>query len=156
MRKLIIIAALVVSTTALVAVASPAQAATPKERNLARQVQTLKAQKTKLTRERNAARAQRAAARSSLATAQQSIVKLTRQRDAARSSLATAQFSTSAAVSTMTPQQINSLVLPEIYDVYKAWSSSPTLAPSALGPPRTTSPAGGPASISGRTASTCT
>ncbi len=81
MRKIIL--AGLVTVIAATATAVPAQAATPKERALARQVKTLKAQAAKLKVERNAARAQ-------LASTQVILVAVSAERDTAKALLARA------------------------------------------------------------------
>jgi hypothetical protein len=75
-----VILAGLVAVVAVTVMAVPAQAATPRERALARQVTTLKAQAAKLKRERNTARAQLVATRATL-------VAVTGERDAARAML---------------------------------------------------------------------
>ena len=74
-------------------VAVPANASTPRERSLARQVRTLKAANMKLRRERNTARAK-------LAICQQGVGK---------------------AASTMTPFQLTSTVFPAANLVFEHW-----------------------------------
>jgi septal ring factor EnvC (AmiA/AmiB activator) len=151
MRKLIIIAALVVPVTALLAVASPAQAATPKERNLARQVQTLKAQvktlktqntrlktrvttletqNTTLTNERNSLAADKTAlsgqvsALNASATLQRDICQ--RQVDTLSGQLATAQQGAVATLGTMSESDLYFNALPVISKVFDGGSSKYT------------------------------
>jgi hypothetical protein len=91
MRKTIV--AGLVAVTAIIATAGTAQAATPKERALARQVKTLKAQNATLKRELASERAR----------------------------LSICQTSASAAISTMTPMQAATLILPPVVTVFENW-----------------------------------
>jgi outer membrane murein-binding lipoprotein Lpp len=134
MRKIIL--AGLVAVVAVTAIAVPAQAATPKERALARQVKTLKAQAAKLKRERNAARTQLTAVQAGLAATQASLATVTAERDAARgqvstvsgerdaarASLAVCQQGVVPAVSTMTPMQLSTNVLPTLHAVFEGWT----------------------------------
>jgi hypothetical protein len=133
MRKIIL--AGLVAVVAVTATAVPAQAASPKERALARQVKTLKAQAAKLKRERNAARVQLADTNAGLATTQASLATVTGERDAARGQVATVtgerdaaraslgvcQQGVAAAASTMTPMQITTDLLPTLHAVFEGW-----------------------------------
>jgi chromosome segregation ATPase len=147
MRKIIL--AGLVAVVAVTATAVPAQAATSKERTLARQVKTLKAQAAKLKRERNAARVQLAGANARLATTQASLVMVTGERDAARgqvsavtgerdaargqvsavtgerdaarANLGVCQQGVAAAASTMTPMQLTTDLLPTLHAVFEGW-----------------------------------
>jgi hypothetical protein len=133
-RKLIIIG--LVAAVAVTATAIPAQAATRKERTLARQVSTLKVQAAKLKRERNAAHAHLAGAKAGLAATQANLVTVTGERDAARAQLATVtgerdsaraslsvcQRGVAAAASTMTPMQITTDLLPTLHAVFEGWT----------------------------------
>ena len=147
MRKLIIIAALVVPTVALLAVASPAQAATPKERNLARQVQTLKKQvkklKTQNTTLKNrvttltSANATLTSANATLTTERNSlnldkavlgaqVTILTNERNDLKGQVNTAQQGAVAALGTMSESSLYSEVLPIITNVFNGGSSKYT------------------------------
>jgi outer membrane murein-binding lipoprotein Lpp len=132
-RKIIL--AGLVAVVAVTATAIPAQAATPKERTLARQVKTLNAQAAKLKRERNAARAQLANAQAGLAATQASLATVTverdtargqvtgvtGERDSARASLGVCQQGVAAAASTMTPMQLTTDLLPTLHAVFEGW-----------------------------------
>ena len=140
MRKIIL--AGLVAVVAVTGTAVPAQAATPKERTLARQVKTLKLQAAKLKRERTAARAQLARAQAGLAATQASLATVTGERDAARgerdaargevatvtgerdsarASLGVCQQGVAAAASTMTPMQLTTDLLPTLHAVFEGW-----------------------------------
>jgi hypothetical protein len=132
-RKIIL--AGLVAVVGLTATAIPAQAATPKERTLARQVKTLKVQAAKLKRERNAARAQLANAQAGLAATQASLATVTGERDTARGQVATVtgerdsarasldvcQQGVAPAASTMTPMQLTTDLLPTLHAVFEGW-----------------------------------
>jgi outer membrane murein-binding lipoprotein Lpp len=132
-RKIIL--AGLVAVVAVTATAIPAQAATPKERTLARQVKTLNAQAAKLKRERNVARAQLANAQAGLAATQASLATVTverdtargqvtgvtGERDSARASLGVCQQGVAAAASTMTPMQLTTDLLPTLHAVFEGW-----------------------------------
>jgi hypothetical protein len=118
-----IVAALVAALAVTAVLATPAQAATPKERKLARQVKTLKAQNTTLknrvktltganttlTNERNALAADKTALAAQVATLNGQVS--TRQ-------LATAQQGAIPAIGTMSESDLYFTVLPVIRDVF--------------------------------------
>ena len=117
-----IILAGLVAVIAASATAVPAQAATPNERALVRQVKTLKAQAAKLKRERNTARVQTANMKATLTATRASLVRVTGERDAARASLGICQTGAAAGISTMTPMQAATSVLPAVVTVFESWN----------------------------------
>jgi outer membrane murein-binding lipoprotein Lpp len=86
----------VAALLAVLALAPVASASTPRERQLARQVKTLKASNARLTRERNAARA----------------------------ALGVCQAGVPQAIGTMTPEQLSANVLPVAKAVFDAQPGS--------------------------------
>jgi outer membrane murein-binding lipoprotein Lpp len=119
--------------------AGPAQAATPKERKLARQVKTLKAQNTTLknrvktlttanttlTNERNGLAADKTALGAQVATLNGQVGTLTNERNSLSGQvttlsgqLATAQQGAIPAIGTMSEQDLYFTVLPVIRDVF--------------------------------------
>ena len=139
------------ASTALLAVASPAQAATPKERNLARQVKTLKkqvktlktqnttlknsvktlkTQNTTLTNERNGLAAEKTALGGQVNTLTVQVWTLTNERDGLKGQvttlsgqLATAQQGAVATLGTMSESSLYFNVLPIIANVFNGGSS---------------------------------